>query len=273
MSEVTSVVDAIVAPRPRAVPGLRGAMYIVRALSIRSRRNWRGTLIVGVATPVFFLAALGMGLGSLIRGGLGDVPYQVFLAPGLLAAAAAQYAMSEGAEPVLAGFKWQRTYFATVSTPMTPGQLVLGQLIWIGIRVGLTSFLFFGTMFAFGVVGTPVAVVAVPIATFGALALAAPMMAYSASIRDGSAFGVVTVLVVVPMTLAAGTFFPVSELPDLVRVVAWITPLWHTVSLCRDVSLDTVRWAPFAGHLLYLASWLALGAALAVRRFRARLIS
>jgi len=262
-------------PRPRARRGLFGAFLVVEAMSIRSRRNWRGTFIVGTIVPVCFLAALGFGLGSLVPPGAfgAHVSYLAFLAPALLASSTVQYGISEAAEPVMAGFKWQRTYEAAVATPVTAGQLMLGHLCWIVVRLLLVSVLFFVAMAAFGVVTSPSTLLAVPFAVLGSLSAAAPVMAYAATVRDGSAFTLMNRLVVVPMVMFSGTFFPIAQLPSAVQAVVWLTPLSHTVALCRGVALGGLTGLDLALHLGVLLAWLLLGAALARSRFVTRLAS
>jgi lipooligosaccharide transport system permease protein len=258
----------------RARPGVLGALLVVEAMSTRSRRNWRGTLITGTVIPICFLAALGLGMGSLVRNAsfLGHVSYMQYLAPALLASTALQYAVSEAAEPVLAGFKWQRTYLAVVATPVTAGQLMLGHLLWITVRTTFIAMLFFGAMVAFGAADGFDALVMLPLAVFGAVACAAPVMAFAATIRDGSAFSLLNRLVIVPMALFSGTFFPISQLPIPVQALAWATPLSHAVTLCRGSALGGLLPSQYALHLACLAAWLAAGGLLARWRFRKRLL-
>lgn len=253
---------------------IRYPLLVVEGMSVRSRRNWRGTLITGTIVPICTLAALGVGLGSLVpEGAFADTSYLRYLAPALLASTCVQYAISEAAEPVMAGFKWQRTYEAAVATPVTAGQLMTGQLCWIGIRTSLIAVLFLLAMLLFGVVADPSALLAVAAAIFGAVSTAAPVMAFAAVARDGSAFSLLNRLVVIPMVMLSGVFFPIELLPGLLAEIAWISPLAHTVALCRGTVIGELSLGAVAVHVLALTCWLGLGSALAVRQFRRRLIS
>lgn len=265
---------SFVAPSKTPVPSVvRSVARVLEALSVRSRKNWRGTLIVGFLVPLCFLLSLGLGLGSLTSGAVfgSGVGYAGYLAPALLASAAVQFAVSEAAEPVMAGFKWQRTYEAIVSTPVTSSQLVLGQLLWIGVRVFVTSLLFFLAMLIFGLVQNAWSVAIVVIAACGALAVAAPVMAYSATVRGATAFVLLTRLLVVPLSLTSGVFFPVDQLPDYAEYFAWAFPLAHLVALCREVSLGGFNLSTAVIHVAVPIVWLAVGTALAMVRFRKRL--
>nr|MDT0662004.1 ABC transporter permease [Micromonospora sp. DSM 115978] len=254
-------------PHPAAV------LRVLAALSIRSRDNWRGTFIVGLAVPLCFLMSMGFGLRALADGPVfgSGVDYATFMAPAMLASAALQFAVSEAAEPVMAGFKWQRTYEAFVATPITSSQLMLGQLLWIGLRVLVTSVLFLAAMALVGLVHTPATVLTAPLAAACSLAAAAPVMAFAATVRDGSAFTLLSRLVIVPMSLASGVFFPIAALPGYAQAVAWCLPLSHAVALCRGISLGGLAPGRAMLHAVCLFAWVAAGGLLARRYFRARL--
>ena len=109
-------------------------------------------------------------------------------------------------------------------------------------------------------------------ATVCGLSVAAPIVAFAASVQsEGTSFSALARFVILPMTLFAGTFFPVSQLPLWARPLAWISPLWHGTELARGAALGTLTPLPAVGHLGYLLALLGLGSALAVWRFRVRL--
>lgn len=259
----------------REIPsGLRGALIVAEYWWLWYRRNWRSSAISSVLQPVLMLLAFGLAFGSLVRPGptTGNVEYLVFLAPGLMAAAAVQVAATEATYPVHSCFKWHRAYFAMTAGPLAPAQLVVGQLGWIVVRMFTSCAAYLAVIALFGGARGLGSVVALGFATLCGLAVAAPVVAFTASIRnEGSKFGVLMRFVILPMTLFAGTFFPVSQLPAVVRPLAWISPLWHGTELSRGVTLGTLRLAPAAGHLAYLLTFVAVGTALAVWRYRVRL--
>mgnify|MGYP003428544549 CR=1 FL=1 len=105
------------------------------------RRVWRGSLFSGFLSPIFFLVAMGFGLGALVDAGDGitGVGYVAFIAPGILAAQAMQTAVIESTYPVLGAVKWQRQYHAMLAAPLGPHDIVLGHLAFILMRVVITS--------------------------------------------------------------------------------------------------------------------------------------
>ncbi len=241
-------------------------------------RNWRATIVSSVLQPVLFLLAFGIGFGSLVDGtgraaqATGGVAYLVWLAPALLAVAAVQTAAFESTYPVLSGFKWQRIYHAMTAGPITPGQVAVGHLSWIVLKMTASGAMYVVVIALFGGVRSLGIVLSVLAASLAGAAVAALVMAFSATVEnEGTAFSAIFRFGVIPMMLFSGTFFPVDRLPDWAEPIAWLSPLWHGTELARSAALET--WRPLAavGHLAYLTALLALGIALVTRLFARRL--
>lgn len=262
----------------RVLPGWQAALLVVEGLWTWYRRNWRATAISSLLQPLLFLVAFGVGFGTLIdaegRGvpATGGVPYLMYLAPALLAVGAVQSATFESTYPILSAFKWQRTYWAVAATPVTPGQLAAGQLIWIALRLTLSGAVYLLVIALFGAVTGPGVLASLMFAVLCGMAFSAPLVAYAAAQdNEGHRFAAVFRFVVVPMTLFSGTFFPVSQLPSVLQPLAWISPLWHGTELSRGAALGTLHLWPAAGHTAYLAVMLVAGVLLSRRRFQLRL--
>jgi lipooligosaccharide transport system permease protein len=248
------------------------------------RRVWRGSIFSSFLSPVLYLAAMGLGLGSLVDAGTGTggggasgaalagVSYLAFLAPGLLAATAMQTAAGESTFPVMAGLVWVKSFHGMTATPIQPSDVVIGKLTYIGLRILLVVTVFFVVTVLFGAIAGPGAVLAVPAALLTGLAFAAPIAAYSATQRDANGFNALFRFGVIPLFLFSGTFFPIEQLPDLLQVVARLTPLWHGVDLCRSLALGTAEPAQTVIHLVYLGTMTVAGVAAALMAFRRRLI-
>jgi lipooligosaccharide transport system permease protein len=238
------------------------------------RRVWRGTAFSTLLSPILFLSALGVALGSFVprMTTFGDVPYLVFLAPGLMAAQAMQTATIESTWPLLAGFKWQRSFEAAIATPQRPLDLVVGHLYWLIVRVGIVTGVFLAVMVVFGAASSPLVVLAWPAAILTGLAFGMPFAAWTATQRTESSFPIIFRFVITPLFLFSGTFFPLEQLPEVVRPIAWLTPLYHGVALTRALAvghdLDPLLLALHAAALLLLV---VAGTALAARTFRRRL--
>src|SRR5690606_330916 len=104
------------------------------------RRYWTSNLYSSGLQPLLFLLAMGLGFGSQVDPGvLGTDTYVQYVAPALLVAGSMQFAVGESTYPVLSGFRWNKAYFAVTSTPITPGQVLGGHLIWVGLRLMLAA--------------------------------------------------------------------------------------------------------------------------------------
>jgi lipooligosaccharide transport system permease protein len=266
-------------PLGTVLPGWRAVLVVLESFLLWYRKGWRATVVSSVLQPVLFLLAFGVGFGSLVdRGGTatamtGGVPYLVYLAPGLLTMSAVQTAAFESTYPVLSGFKWQRTYWGMAASPISAGQVAVGHLCWITLRI-LSSGAVYVLIIAClgGVVGFGI-VLSLLVATFCGAAFASATMAFAAKVEsEGTAFPTFFRFGLIPMVLFAGTFYPVSRLPIGLRPLAWLTPLWHGTELARALALGTVRWLPALGHLGYLTALLAAGTWLARRQFTRRLM-
>jgi lipooligosaccharide transport system permease protein len=239
------------------------------------RRVWRGTAFSTVLSPILFLSAMGLGLGAFVPqlDAYGGVSYLAFLAPGLLAAQAMQTATIESSWPLLAGFKWLRTYEASMATPQEPRDIVVGHLYWLCVRVGIVTGIFLIVMFFFGAVTSPLTLLAWPAAVLTGLAFGAPMAAFTATQKTESAFPTIFRFVITPLFLFSGTFFPIEQLPDAIEPVAWLTPLFHGVTLTRSLALghdlDPLR---LGIHLAVLLAIVGVSLAVAMRTFHRRLV-
>jgi lipooligosaccharide transport system permease protein len=270
------VVNVLAPPRAtgRVVGPVRAALLVVEGLWMWYRRNWRATVVSSVLQPVLILLALGLGFGSQVRPGTATdgLPYAVYLAPALLAVSAVQNAAGESTYPILSAFKWQRTYWSITATPITPGELLGGQLLWIALRLLFSGAAYLVVATALGAVHRPGVLLSLLFAVLTGMAFSALVVAYAATITsEGQQFNGLLRFVVLPMTLFAGTFFPVSQLPVPVRLLAWATPLWHGTELARGAAFGTLHWWPAAGHTAYLVGMFTLGVLLARWRYRARL--
>jgi lipooligosaccharide transport system permease protein len=256
-----------------AVPSPTPALeYWLRAY----RGTWKGSVFSSFVAPLLYLGSLGFGLGALIdsgrRGGVDGVPYAVFVAPGVLAATAMQSGISDASYPVLGAIIWNRSYQAMLATPLRVIDVLVGHLMFIGLRLLFVTSAFAVVGAALGAFRSLWVLVAVPVAVLSGLAHVAPVMAYAARLENDSGFAVIFRLVMVPMFLFAGTFFPVDQLPWALRPVAWLTPLWHGTEVSRSLLLGrAVPWQ-VAGHLDYLLLWLLAGVAAARATFRRRLV-
>lgn len=259
-----------------ALPAPVGRAAAVFAWHARTyRRAWRATITVAFLNPIFFLLAIGVLLGGLVdRGGadLGGLTYLEFVAPGLLAATAMQIGTNEGSFPVMAGLRWIRTYHGVVATPVRVGELLAGMVAWASARILVATGIFAAVAAAAGALTSPLALVAPAAALLCGLAFTAPIAAVASGTDNHAILTAIFRFGILPLFLFSGTFFPVEQLPAALQPVAWATPLWHGVSLCRDLAHGTAELGPSLLHVAYLVAVTAAGFALTARLLRRSLL-
>ena len=239
------------------------------------RRVWRGSAVTSVVTPIVYLLALGVGLGVFVDRSSslpGGISYLEFVAPGLLAGTTMQIATFESSWPVLSAIKWDRQYHAMLATPLRVRDVLLGHQSFVAARLTLIATIYLVVIAAFGGVNSPYGVLAIPVAVLVGVAFSAPIAAWAAHTETEVSFVAIFRFVILPMFLFSGTFFPITSLPAPLEALAHLTPLWHGVTLCRQLTLGDVELWSALGHLVYLAAFVAVGLALAHRTYRRRLV-
>lgn len=241
---------------------------------LRYRRTWRSTIVISVLNPLLFLAAIGLGIGRLVKPGaaaLGTPSYLDFFAPGMLAAATMQNGIVEAGFGV--GFAKRRdgAYTTAVATPLAPADIFAGHLLYMALKLTLTSAAFLIVMVAIGAAPSPMVILALPAVVLLGIAFCTPTAAWAVTLPNPGRIGEAFKWVVMPLYLFSGTFFAVSQMPAPLRWLAYATPLWHGVDLCRSLSLGTATWGRSAIHVGYLLATAAIGAAFALRLYRKHL--
>ena len=241
------------------------------------RRVWRGSAVSSIVTPVVYLLALGIGLGSFIGNitfGGTTYDYVEFVAPGLLAATAMQVAAFESSWPVLSAIKWTRQYHAMLATPLRVRDVLAGHQAWIALRVLSTATIYLAVvaMPPFDGVRSWWGILAIPVAGLVGLAFSAPIAAWGARTQIDTSFVAIFRFVILPMFLFSGTFFPVTRLPLVLELVAYATPLWHGVNLSRQLTLGQIDVPSALASLAFLLAWVTAALAIAHMSYRRRLV-
>ena len=230
-------------------------------------RYWKATTFSSVMQPVIYLLAFGLGLRATVR-----LPHYVeYLGTGVVATAILFSSAFPGMFNTFVRWQFQRTYDAMLAAPVDTEELMTAEILWISVRAGVYGMapllvaIAFGLDPAWGMALVPLIGV---LTGFGFAAFGVLIAAVAKTIDN---FNYVTSAVLTPMFLAAGTFFPVSNLPEGIRVVALINPLYHCVQLVRDASLEHLCLADL-GHVAVLLAFALVMWRLAVWRMSKRLI-
>jgi lipooligosaccharide transport system permease protein len=208
------------------------------------RRNylvWKKLAIASMfgnlADPMIYLFGLGLGLGLMV-GHVDGVSYIAFLAAGTVASSVM---MSASFESMYSGFSRmhvQRTWEAIMHTPLTLGDIVLGEIVWAASKSVLSGI---AIMLVAGVLGYarfPSMLVALPVIVLTGLAFASTAMIVTALAPSYDFFMFYQTLALTPMLLLSGVFFPITQLPVVAQHITLLLPLSHAVELIRPAMLD-----------------------------------
>jgi lipooligosaccharide transport system permease protein len=243
------------------------ALPLSSTFLIGSRRSWRliernlyvyrhGWLILlsGFFEPLFYLLSIGFGLGALV----GDVPgpdgqpisYTLFVAPALLASAAMNGAISESTFNFFFKLNYNKTFTAILSTPLSPGDIAVGELGWALIRGGLYAVGFMVVMAVLGLIVSPWVILAFPAALLVGFAFGAVGMAATSFMRTWQDFDLIQ-LVILPLFLFSATFYPLDTYPPALQLIVRVTPLYQGVDLIRSLTVGAIS-PILVVHVVYL---------------------
>ena len=234
---------------------------------ITYRRLWK-VVFSGFFEPVFYLFAVGVGVGALVDDIVlsngQTVPYAAFVAPAMMAASAMNGAVIETTFNIFFKLQFGKVYEGILTTPMKPADIAIGEIGWALLRGVLYSTMFVIVMWALGMTESWLAIFAVPAATLVGFAFGAAGLAASTWMKSWQDFDLVS-LVTMPLFLFSGTFFPIDVYPSGLQWVVQLSPLYHGTQLLRGFTLGTVDWT-MLGHAAFLIVMGLVGAAIASRR-------
>lgn len=261
-------------------PGLLGlvlrrprARHVVTRNIMVYKRIWL-PVFAGFLEPVFYLFAIGVGLGQLVgdvaAGGGEGVAYAAFVAPALLAASAMNGAVYESTN-LFHKLRYDKVYASMLATPMGTRDIAHGELLFSQLRGLAYGTGFLVVMVALGLIRSPWGVLALPAAMLVGFAFAGMGMAAATFMRSYLDFDYVE-LVVLPLFLFSTTFFPLEVFPAAVRPFVLLSPLYHGVELIRSLTLGTPHLGLLA-HIVVLVAMTLLGMRVAARRLERMLRS
>lgn len=258
---------------PLWLVGAPRGRYLVERNLLVYRRGWI-VLASGALEPLFYLFAVGIGVGGLVgdvTGPRGEpIAYAAFIAPALLAAASMNGAVFEMYN-VYFKLTYAKLYDATVATPVSPREIAAGEVAWALLRGALYGTGFLAVAAALGLVASWWAVLALPAALLVGFAFAAATVAATTYMRSWRDFDLV-LLATIPMFLFSATFYPIDVYPASLRWLTQVSPLYHGVEIVRALVLGVLD-VTLVGHVAVLAGLGAAGMAVAGRRMERLLLS
>jgi lipooligosaccharide transport system permease protein len=251
------------------------------AFSLRHLHVWRRNALVwrklaipsmlgNLADPMLYMLGLGYGLGAMLAE-VDGMPYIAFLAAGTVCSSAM---MSASFEAMYSGFSRmhvQKTWDAIMNAPVTLDDVVLGETVWAASKSFLSGMAVLGVAWVLGLTHSALALWAIPVVFLTGLAFAGMGLVMTALSPSYDFFMYYFTLVITPMMLVCGVFFPVSQLPEPLQAVTQLLPLTHAVELVRPLMSGAVP-AAIPLHLAVLAGYAVAGFYLALVLTRRRLL-
>ncbi len=234
-------------------------------------RYWKATTFSSIVQPTIYLLAFGLGFGALLPRGVGGLTYVQYVATGVVATAVLFSSAFPGMFNTFIRWQFQRTYDAVLAAPVDVEELITAEILWISLRAGVYGMAPLLVGIAFGLSPNVGMLLVVPIGFVTGFGFAAFGVTVAAVAKTIDNFNYITSAVLTPLFLVAGTFFPVSTLPPVLRAIAHVNPLYHCVQLVRDASLGHLGPSDLISVAVLLAFALLMWR-LAINRLGKRLI-
>ena len=236
-------------------------MRIKRALRVWQRhwlvytKLYKTSFALNFIEPALYLVAMGFGLGAFVRE-INGQSYIQFIAPGIVASSSVFAAVYECTYGTYIRMTFQRTFDAILATPVNLDDLIAGELIW-----GATKSVIFGITITivislFGLVDSWQILLAIPFIFLGGLIFAELSVVFCAIVPGIDSFSYFYTLFMTPLFLFSGIFFPLDSMPPVVSHLAFFSPLYHLVAICRASSAGSI------GTVIGSMAWLVVVVAL-----------
>ncbi len=279
MSESLRAIPLRVLPAPLLAArrglglGGGGGAHLIERHARAYRHQWL-VLATGVLEPLFYLLSIGIGIGLLVGKVSYDgrpIGYTSFVAPALLATSAMNGAIFDSTFNMFFRLKYDKLYDSALVTPMSAGDIALGEVGWSLLRGGLYSVAFLVVMAVMGLIHSAWAVVALPVALLIGLCFAGLGIAATSYMTSWQQLEFVN-LAMLPMFLFSTTFYPLTVYPRVIQIIVQVTPLYQGIVVLRGLTLGYVG-PSLLWHVLYLAVMGLAGIVVAGRRIRHLLLT
>ena len=277
MSMIGTGLDSAIAIAERRSGKLGASVYSGRVRTLVQRNlfalrtsTWM-VVASGFFEPLFYLAAFGFGLGGMI-GTVTDsngnpVSYAAYIAPALLATSAMNGAIYDSTWNVFFKMHFQKFYQTTMSTSIGSLDVALGEITWALLRGGAYAAAFMAIMMPLGLIPSNWGWLAVPGAVLVAFGFASFGMGVTSYLKNFQQMQWIN-MIMLPMFLFSGTFYPLSVYPGWLQSIIQALPLWQAIALERSLTLGTFGWDTLA-HVAYFVVMVVLGLVFTTKRLQA----
>ncbi|MGE0174540.1 MAG: ABC transporter permease [Oligoflexales bacterium] len=249
---------------------LKSSLKVTRRHWLVYRKDFLANISPTLFDPLMFLLAFGFGLGSHISE-VNNLDYFQYMAPGLALSTALFTAFFEMSYNFYVRYTYEGIYKAILTTPIQPREIIAGEFLWVGTKGALMSFAISIVLWAVGAVHGKY-IVFIPLLgaivsfTCGALGLIA-----NSFIRNINQFQAVYAFFISPLYFFSGAFYPIDNMPDALRVVTYLSPMYHGVKMGQSLLWGQQPDKFFLLHLVSLLLMMVVLVSFATRRIQPKL--
>jgi lipooligosaccharide transport system permease protein len=234
-------------------------------------RTWKVNFFPPLVEAFLYLFAIGMGIGTYVKD-IGGIPYINFIAPAILAIAVMNSAFFECTYGSYVRMYYQKSFDAMIATPLSIEDVIAGELLWGATRSVIYVIIMLPVLAAFGVISFPASLLVIPLAFLGGLMFAGIAMCFTAITPSIDTLNYPSFLLITPMMLFSGTFFPLTLLPVLFQDIALaVLPLTHLVAVMRMLTLPVISGLLIL-HVIWITLVTAIFCIISINLMRKRLI-
>lgn len=248
---------------PRFLPVWRRNLLVWRKLAVAS-------VLGNIADPLLYMLALGYGIGALV-GEVGGMPYVAFIGTGMVCQSAMFTSSFEGMYSAFSRMHVQRTWDSIMNAPVGLDDIVFAETMWAASKSVLSGIAILLLIWLLGLSHSPLTLWLIPLMLLMGVAFASMAMVMTALAGSYDFFMYYFSLLVTPMVLLSGVFYPISALPPLLQQVGAALPLSHAIDLARPLVYGRVPEDALL-HLGVLALYAIVGFMLALILVRRRLL-
>ncbi|KQC06347.1 MAG: ABC transporter permease [Smithella sp. SDB] len=238
------------------------------------KENWKVNFLPPLLEPFFYLLAFGIGFSGMIGGLIyasQEVSYVQFIAPSLVAINIMYNSFFENTFGSFVRMYYQKTFDAMMATPLNAEEIITGEIIWGATKAVIGTAIMLVVISFFGLVSYPAGILIIFAAFLGGIAFSSLAMLFTSIVARIELFNLPTFLLITPMFLFSGTFFPLTGLPFWAQKLAFLLPLTHLVNLVRALSFGLFNAEALIGFC-YLVIFCLIMFPIAIFKMHRRLI-
>jgi len=234
------------------------------------RHVYRSTIVSNLMDPLVYLLALGFGLGAYVTR-IQGISYIQFIAPGLIASSIMTAASFETTINTFVRINFDKVYEAMMATPVTVEDIVVGELLWATTRSTIYATVMLIVVAALGLTQSWYALLVPFMGVLGGMMFAVIGLTYTSFLKSIYHVNYFFTLFVTPLFLFSGVFYPLDPLPQIVKDIAFFSPLYHLVRVIRPLILGTVG-IPVIFDLAWMLAFIAIFTVVPINLLRIKLV-